>query len=256
MFDGLFCGRDEINKVPDDASAKPFLAALEVLKAEGRAGLSIEYATDKKEIAAAAKKCAQAKTLSFIDQEGNRALGRIPAGRPAQENPEHVTDFKQARNFLPMQQSIAFGSRGDWVAALADTNYDLLILDPFWRGSEALTADDIKTLKLKRLGTRRQIFASLSLSRAQDTRFLLEKRVGRRQPALAGRPGAGFAQPDPGSLLGSRVEGNRRAISARPDRSRRRWGAAGPCRRLFLFRGYDAAALTRGRPAAPTHYPK
>lgn len=175
LIDGLFCGMDANDQPTDPASTKPLLNALAVLHHEGRRGLSIEYAKDRAQAAAAAKKAAQAKLLTYIDHDGDRQFGHIPGGTPPSENAQHVTDLVQARNFLPMLHSASFGSKDDWVRALADTNYDLLLIDPFWRGTAPLTAADVQTLKLKRLGSQRLVFAELSLGRALDTRFYWKK---------------------------------------------------------------------------------
>jgi endo-alpha-1,4-polygalactosaminidase (GH114 family) len=167
IIDGLFFGREEIGQ--PTADSRNLLRTAQAVRHEGRRALTIEYCTSRAEVSAAVRQAAEAKTLAYVT--GDRQLGRIPRDRPASENPDHVTDLRQVRNFLPMFRSTGYGSRDDWVAALAATNYDLLLLDPFWRGSEALTADDIKQLKYKRVGTERLIFATLPIGRAADSRY-------------------------------------------------------------------------------------
>ncbi len=67
------------------------------------------------------------------DRDGDKLLARIPAERPMRENISAVSDIAKAKNFLPMLRSDVYGSRSDWVEALVATNYDMLLLDPFWR---------------------------------------------------------------------------------------------------------------------------
>ncbi|MDR3436910.1 hypothetical protein [Telmatospirillum sp.] len=190
LIDGLFCGRDAVNQPTDEAETKTLLAAVDALKKEGRDTLSIEYATGKKEIAEASRKTGHARVLSYL--AGDRLLGRVPHGHPPQENPDHVMDLKNAKNFLPMASSTSFGNRDDWVTALTTTNYDLLVIDPFWRGAEPLTAKDVQALKMKRLGSRRLVFATLSLGRAIDTRPYWKKewKVGNPAWLVAPDPNA------------------------------------------------------------------
>jgi endo-alpha-1,4-polygalactosaminidase (GH114 family) len=175
LVDGLFCGMESIDQPTDPVDSKPLEDALTALRKEGRRMLSIEYAKDKKQASAAAKKANQAKTLTYIDEDGNKLLGRIPGGRPAMENAAHITSLDGAKNFLPMLRSTSFNGKDEWVAALAATNYDLLLIDPFWRGTTPLTTNDVHTLKLKELGSQRLVFANLSLGRALDTRFYWKK---------------------------------------------------------------------------------
>lgn len=175
LFDGLFCGMDAIDQPTDPETAKVALSAVAALQTEGRRVLSIEYAKDKTQVATAAKKASQAKVLDYITGDDTRQFAHIPGGTPPAENADHITDLDRVRNFLPMLHSSTFGSKDDWVAALARTNHDMLLIDPFWRGVEPLTSNDIKTLQIKRLGSRRLVLAELSLGRALDTRFYWKK---------------------------------------------------------------------------------
>lgn len=190
LFDGVFCGRDAVDQPTAEADGKPLLEAAQVLKREGRTALSIEYCRDHKFSAAAAKKAAQAGILATIATD--KRLGRIPLGRPVHENADHVTELAKVRNFLPMLNSEFYAGRSDWVTALSRTNYDLLVIDPFWRGSDALTAADIKALKLKALGSQRLVFASLPIGRASDERFYWNKswQVGNPDWLVAADPDA------------------------------------------------------------------
>jgi endo-alpha-1,4-polygalactosaminidase (GH114 family) len=171
LIDGLFCGRDGVDRPTDEVGARTLRKAVAVAQREGREVLTIEYCKSPNRAATVARQAAKAKTLTCIDQTGNTQLARIPASPPQSENADHVTELHQARNFLAMFHSQAYGSRSEWVEALAATNYDLLLLDPFWRGSDPLTADDVKHLKYKRLGTARLVVATLSVGRAADTRY-------------------------------------------------------------------------------------
>ena len=129
--------------------------------------------------------------MTYIDRDGDKVLDHVP-GHPSLENAAHVTNLSQAQNFLPMSSSERYGSRDAWVAALAATNYDLLLLDPFWRGSELLTFADVKALKFKQLGSQRLVLGSLPVGRAADTRFYWKK------DWQVGNPGW-IVAPDPDS---------------------------------------------------------
>ncbi len=171
VIDGLFYGRDHADQPTDAAVTRYLMNAVDMLESQGRRVLTIEYCRDAKLRAQAARQLSRAKTVSYFDAEKDKALAVIPKERPQHENAQHVTDMSLARNFLPMMHSQSFGSRSDWVAALAATNYDVLLLDPFWRGTEPLTSSEVKSLKYKELGARRLVLANLPVGRAADTRF-------------------------------------------------------------------------------------
>jgi endo-alpha-1,4-polygalactosaminidase (GH114 family) len=171
LIDGLTYGVPDYGKPTDPEIVKPLQAAGAAIRDDGRRLLSIDYCDTKAAIVEAETKAAKAGALAYIDRDGNRDLGRLPRELPRHENAARVTDIVQARNYLPMLRSDTYGSRADWVDALAATNYDLLILDTFWRGTDSLAFDQIKKLKYKRLGSDRLIFGMLPLALARDTRF-------------------------------------------------------------------------------------
>jgi len=171
LIDGLAYGGADYGKPTSAARTKSLLEMAEVLRREGRRVLDVEYCRDKTMVADADAKAARAGALPFIDEEGDKLLGRIPAGHPAHENPAAISDLSQARNFLPMLRSESFGTRADWVEALAATNYDLLVLDTFWRETESLSFAQMRRIKYKRLGADRMVFGVLPLALARDTRF-------------------------------------------------------------------------------------
>jgi endo-alpha-1,4-polygalactosaminidase (GH114 family) len=215
VIDGLFCGRDKADQPTDAAAAKLLLDAVAKLQQEGRRALAIDYCKSSPRVAAVGREAARAKVLSYVERDGGRRLDHIPSGTPTAENARHVTDLAQARNFLPMLSSQSFGSRDDWVTALAATNYDLLLLDAFWRGSEPLTADDVKTLKMKRLGSRRLVLADLPVGRAADSRFYWKKDWKVGTPSFLEAPDAGnpaqmvvrYWESDWKALAGSYMQG-------------------------------------------------
>ncbi len=183
LIDGLFCGRDAIDQTTDASVTRDLLNAAGVLRKEGRQVFSIEYCPTAATRAAVAKKAREAHILSYLAPDPDKRLARLPHEHPAEENPRPVTDLADVRNFLPMMHSDRFGSRDEWVAALGATNYDMLLLDPFWRDSEALTAADVKSLRYKALGMPRLVLATLPIGRATDTRFYWKREWRPGNPA-------------------------------------------------------------------------
>jgi len=169
LLDGLFVGREKANAPTLPAMTDYLLAAARRLAGEGRRPLSIEYCADAKGKAEALARAAKNGILSVVAPDPQ--LLAIPSGRPAQENPGHVSGLKQAQNFLPILTPGPFKDPAAWLAALADTNYDLLILDPFWPGRGSLTVAEAKQLTYKQLGTRRLVIALLPVGRAASDRF-------------------------------------------------------------------------------------
>lgn len=162
-----------------------FLAQLAVAKAAGKPVLSIDYTGKQALIDDAYAKNKAAGFIPFVADR--RGLDRIPAypERPVHENADDVKSLKEARNFLYVIDGGRFGSKEKYLAALADTNYDLLVIDPFG-GDWTASADDLKPLKRKANGGRRLVLCYVSVGEAEDYRFYWRKGWRPGQPAFLG----------------------------------------------------------------------
>jgi cysteinyl-tRNA synthetase len=162
-----------------------FLALLAVAKAAGKPVLATDYAGKKGLIDDAYARGAAAGLVSFVADR--RGLDRIPKypEKPVGENADDVRTLKDARNFLYLIDGGRLGSKAKYLAALAKTNHDLLILDPFAGGWTA-TADEIKPLKAKANGRRRLVLCYVSVGEAEDYRSYWKKGWKPGSPAFLG----------------------------------------------------------------------
>lgn len=174
LVDAPFYGHDayETPTRPDDQ--QKLLVAVTAMKGQGRRTLSIDYCKQGRHVSDAAARAAKAGLLPYVDTEGSKLLGHVPSSPSATENPNHVTDLAEARNFLPVLTANAFSQRDRWFQALAGTNHDLLLIDPFFHGS-SMTVQDITALKFKRIGSQRLVMASLPVGYAAVDRFYWQK---------------------------------------------------------------------------------
>ncbi|HIJ37401.1 MAG TPA: hypothetical protein HPP80_00765 [Rhodospirillaceae bacterium] len=175
VFDGLFYGRETVDQATNKAIAKYLMANVERVKSRNRRALSIEYCRDAKIRSEISQKASQSGVLSYLDATGNKNLTEIPSGHPPFENAQHVLKLANAQNILPIFGQGGFKDRLAWISALADTNFDLLLLDPFWGGHDSLTFAEMKQLKYKKLGAQRLIIAVLPIGLAQQNRFYWQK---------------------------------------------------------------------------------
>jgi endo-alpha-1,4-polygalactosaminidase (GH114 family) len=174
LVDGAFYGYDSYETPSRPGDQKALLDAADAVRKQGRHTLSIDYCKEPKHVSDAVARAQKAKLLPYIDTEGSKLLGHVPGGAPASENPNHVTDLAEARNFLPVLSANAYTQRDKWFQALAGTNQDLLLIDPFFHGT-SLTVQDITALKYKRIGAKRLVMAPLSVGYASVDRFYWQK---------------------------------------------------------------------------------
>ena len=120
--------------------------------------------------------------------DDRRGLDGIPAypEKPVNVNAADVKALKDVRNFLYVIDGVKFGSKEKYVAALAKSNYDLLVVDLF-TGDWSTSADDVKRLKIKANGGRRLVLCYISIGEAEDYRFYWQKGWKPGTPAFLGK---------------------------------------------------------------------
>jgi cysteinyl-tRNA synthetase len=170
LIDGPYFGFERADSPTRGSDAEPLLAAARLLRGEGRRCLAIDYCQDAKQRGEASRLARQAGLVEYIDGDGNRRLDHIPTVPPASENPRHIGNLAAADNFLPLLSADAFARKDQWIGALAATNYDLLLVDPFFRG-QSLTLAEVAALRFKRLGSQRLFLAPLPVGFAATDRF-------------------------------------------------------------------------------------
>jgi len=136
----------------------------------GLQALSIEHCRDPQFASAGLRAAVNSNVAAHIDLDSSDRFDRIPDVRPSPENSGNVEHVRAARNMLVSQQSRAFGSKREWLAALQSTNYDVLLVDAFYNGNEPLSKEEVHSLKFKQIGARRQVYAIVNAGYAEDQR--------------------------------------------------------------------------------------
>jgi Predicted extracellular endo alpha-1,4 polygalactosaminidase or related polysaccharide hydrolase len=172
--------------------------ALDAMRQEGRRILSIENCKTRKEADAAYAASDRDRVLTYAAVDLER-LSVLPKGHPRAENADPVATITAARNWLPLLRADRFGTKAEWVMALAGTNHDALLIDVAHRGADPLNREEVARLKYKRLGSPRLVLAVLPVGKAYDWRWYW------RKGWEAGNPPFLFApDPDePGSFVAS-----------------------------------------------------
>ncbi|WP_299948804.1 endo alpha-1,4 polygalactosaminidase [uncultured Microbulbifer sp.] len=89
---------------------------------------------------------------------------------PFNVNSREIDRLDAARNFLSLTNTSLYSTPQEFVDALSETDFDLLIIDFFFNG-EPYTEEQIDQLKVKRNGNRRLLMAYINIGEAQDNRY-------------------------------------------------------------------------------------
>ncbi len=149
------------------AVQKAMLAQLRRPLAGGLPVFNIDYCQLKKHRDISYR---QSSAQGFINYAAERrALNKISQGRLPDENQAAVNTLSAAKNFLVLLNPELFADKSSYLAALSQSDYDLLIIDPMYNG-EFLTAVELRQLQHKPGGARRLVVAYLSVGEAEDYR--------------------------------------------------------------------------------------
>lgn len=168
LIDGMFTGREVYGQPTRQAESAYLLTEAQAVRSLERRVLTIEYGASEAQMKMTAKTAQDEDFLVWFNNEGDKSLATIPTRAPENENANEIRSLEDAKNFLFMARSDGFVSRAAWVKALAATNYDLLIISPFWNDKEPLGYADMKALQFKKLGARRMVLAQMSVGRARE----------------------------------------------------------------------------------------
>jgi len=166
----LFYGYEADNVPTPQADQERMIAFLDLAEATGIEVLMTDYCWSKQFVDDSYAKSAKRRYVSFAAD--HRELDSIPQypNRPTNENAAEVHSLSEAQNFLYLINPSAFSDRSCCVAALGQTNYDLLIIDAFF-DDLALTLTEIASLKTKKNGGARLVIAYMSIGEAENYRY-------------------------------------------------------------------------------------
>jgi len=149
--------------------------------------LNVEYSTDPNTID---KLYTDSGTKGFVGFVGEAPeLTSIPS-HPASihsANSSGINATSDMRNYLYIANSKTFGATSNYLQTLRKTNYDALIIDVFHNG-KPLTRADVNSLKYKRLGSRRLVFAEMDISSAAVYRYYWKADWRQGNPPYIYRP--------------------------------------------------------------------
>ena len=116
---------------------------------------------------------AQNRTSQFVSFAApSRELDVVPTypAMPAEVNQNNITNLSQARNFLYLINPASFTDVNSYLAALQATDYDVLLIDAFFKNN-ILTPNQVNSLKQKTNGGTRLVIAYMSIGEAEDYRY-------------------------------------------------------------------------------------
>ena len=205
---------DEVaRQIHADELRRRALYVIDALHSFDRTIMSVDNCSAA-EAGAAQLKSQRDKVVSFTSVDNPR-LDRLPPGHAPLENASPVATVAGIHNWLALVRNERFGTRTQFVTALTGTNYDAMLIDVTYGGSDPLTKADLRALHYKNIGAPRLVLADLPIGRAFDSRWYWQKGWEAGNPPFlfapdSNQPGAFYADlrdPQWKELLGKYIQG-------------------------------------------------
>ena len=167
----LFFGYDNDN-VATAADVSNYLCSfLDFSKTYGKKILVTDYCSSIANASSSLAKNSEKGYTSFVATR--RELDIIPAIPVTinSENAQVITSMSLVKNYLYLIDYENFTSKTNFINAVIDTNYDLLIMDLFFTDGIQFTASEIAQLRNKKNGGKRLVISYMSIGEAESYRY-------------------------------------------------------------------------------------
>nr|WP_309755843.1 endo alpha-1,4 polygalactosaminidase [Flavobacterium sp.] len=179
----LFYGYDNDDQATSSIDNNYLRELLNISKNAGKTILVTDYCSTQSKMTNSYLENFNAGYISFSANQ--RELTNIPAYPNSiyQENNVVINNLSQVKNFLYLINPTNFTSKSEFITAVTSTNYDLLIMDLFFKDNTQFTSSEIKQLKNKANGGKRLILSYMSIGEAENYRYYWQPSWNTNKPS-------------------------------------------------------------------------
>jgi cysteinyl-tRNA synthetase len=169
--EGLFYGYGNDDTATPDTISTNFKSYLNISKNQGKPILITDYCTTVANVSNSYFENDHSGYVSFSADQ--RFLTTIPTfPNPIfHQNNSVVNSLSNVKNFMLLLNFENFNSKADFINAITATNYDLVVLDLYFRNSLEFTTSEINQIRNKANGGKRLVFSYVSIGEAEDYRY-------------------------------------------------------------------------------------
>jgi len=167
----LFYGYNNDNEPTPAADANYLQSFLDASKAAGKIILVTDYCSDRDLMENSYATNDAKGYISFAAD--HRELDNIPSypSQPFNSNSGNVITLAQVENFLYLINPVNYATKEEFINAVVQTNYDLLIMDLFFDENTWFNPSEINQIKSKANGGKRLVVCYMSIGEAEDYRY-------------------------------------------------------------------------------------
>ena len=167
----LFYGYNNDNEPTPAADANYLQSFLDASKDAGKVILVTDYCWDQDLMENSYATNDSKGYISFAAD--HRELDNIPSfpSQPNNSNSGNVITMAQVKNFLYLINPVNYATKEEFINAVVQTNYDLLIMDLFFDENTWFNPSEINQIKSKANGGKRLVVCYMSIGEAEDYRY-------------------------------------------------------------------------------------
>lgn len=166
----LFYGYDNDNKPTPEGEKNYMIAFLDICEQYGIEVLTTDYCSSYDKVDDSYTYNEAKNYISFASPQ--RELNIIPdyPSEPYNVNSFDIQSLANSKNFLYLINPENFATKQDFISAVSQTDYDIIIMDCFFNNEE-FTASEINSLKTKKNSGIRIVISYMSIGEVEDYRY-------------------------------------------------------------------------------------
>ncbi|MCK4814862.1 endo alpha-1,4 polygalactosaminidase [bacterium] len=180
----LFYGYNDDNVATPESERNYMIAFMDVAENSNIEVLVTDYCWTEIYVDSSYEQSETKGYISFAAE--HRELDNIPAypDNPYNVNSSHITTLSNAKNFLYIINTSLYNTKEDFLNAVQETDYDIIIIDLSYNGIEELSPEEVALLKNKANGGTRFVITYMSIGEAEDYRYYWQMVWETDPPAL------------------------------------------------------------------------
>ena len=91
------------------------------------------------------------------------------------ETAKNVMSVNDAKNMLILTDESEYQNKYEFIDAIRNTNYDIVIIQPLFKRNQTYTPEEIASLQYKKNGTKRLLIAQMNVSEANGRDYFWQK---------------------------------------------------------------------------------
>ncbi|RZJ26717.1 MAG: hypothetical protein EOO48_12720, partial [Flavobacterium sp.] len=136
--------------------------------------LNSDFVKNDDDVAGAKERNKKEGFVPFVRSGSNYNYEKIPT-RIVDKNDADIYSMSHVRNYLYLINPGRYDTKEEFIEAIRKTDYDMVVIDVFFDGNNALTPDDIALLKDKAHGGKRLVLSYMNIGAAENWRYYWQR---------------------------------------------------------------------------------